>query len=185
MSKFHLLEDDLPWFKTLHALGFAWLGMESKNVVDPADLRALEWDLGVRFDNTTAEMLGEGLIPTSHQKGNRYLSIIARAKMRCISMEQEYSDRGDYDLHWEELVFINEVYSQYKANKNKYDFTDMVELFVEQGTAPTLDVLIVDEAQDLTNVEYQVLISLLNERNRMHNVERNDERDIYKRVPEI
>ena len=119
MSKFHLLEDDLPWFKTLHALGFAWLGMESKNVVDPADLRALEWDLGVRFENTTAEMLGEGLIPTSYQKGNRYLSIIARAKMRCISMEQEYSDRGDYDLHWEELVFINEVYSQYKANKNK------------------------------------------------------------------
>ena len=155
MSKFHLLEDDLPWFKTLHALGFAWLGMESKNVVDPADLRALEWDLGVRFDNTTAEMLGEGLIPTSHQKGNRYLSIIARAKMRCISMEQEYSDRGDYDLHWEELVFINEVYSQYKANKNKYDFTDMVELFVEQGTAPTLDVLIVDEAQDLTPLQWK------------------------------
>ena len=155
MSKFSLLDDDLPWFKTLHALGFAWLGMEKKNVVDPSDLRGLEWELGVRFDNITADMLGEGLIPPSRQKGNRYLSIIGRSKMRCISLEAEYNDLADYELHWEELVFIDRVYANYKSSKNKYDFTDMVELFVEQGTAPQLDVLIVDEAQDLTPLQWK------------------------------
>ena len=50
-SKFNLSDNDLPWFKTLHALGFAWLGMESKNVVESADLQELEWELGVRFDS--------------------------------------------------------------------------------------------------------------------------------------
>ena len=114
-----------------------------------ADLRALEWDLGVRFDNTTTEMLGEGLIPTSYQKGNRYLSIIARAKCGASLWSKNIATVETTTCTGKNLFFINEVYSQYKANKNKYDFTDMVELFVEQGTAPTLDVLIVDEAQDL------------------------------------
>ena len=33
MGKFNLEINDLPWFKTLHALGFAWLGMEKQNVI--------------------------------------------------------------------------------------------------------------------------------------------------------
>lgn len=155
MGKFNLEINDLPWFKTLHALGFAWLSMEKQNVIGPTDLRALEWDLGVRFDSSTAEQMGEGLIPMSHQKGNKYLSIISRAKMRCILLEDEFNDRGDYDLHWEELLHIDRVYADYKADNNKYDFTDMVELFVEQGTAPQLEVLIVDEAQDLTPLQWK------------------------------
>ena len=154
-SKFNLSDNDLPWFKTLHALGFAWLGMESKNVVGPADLQELEWELGVRFDSNTAEQMSDGIIPMSYQKGNKYLSIIARAKMRCISMEEEYNDTADYDLHWEQLVHIDRTYTEYKSDNNKYDFTDMVELFVQQETAPTLDVLIVDEAQDLTPLQWK------------------------------
>ena len=37
-SKFNLSDNDLPWFKTLHALGFAWLGMESTQVLRPPAL---------------------------------------------------------------------------------------------------------------------------------------------------
>ena len=44
------------------------------------------------------------------------------------------------------LKRVNDVYAQYKSDEMKFDYTDMIEMFVKQGTAPTLDVLIVDEA---------------------------------------
>ena len=145
-----LTEKDVPWFKTLHSIGFNWLGMDKRDTIQPADFRKLGQALGMQFDTSTAEALEEGLVPLSAKEGNRYLEIISRAKLRCITMDQEYNDKGDYTLHWSMLKRVNEVYAIYKSDLNKVDYTDMVQMFVDQGTAPTLDVLIVDEAQDLT-----------------------------------
>lgn len=158
-KELRLTEKDVPWFKTLHSIGFNWLGMDKRDTMQPEDFRKLGGVLGLSFDTNTAEIMEEGLVPLSQKEGNRYLEIISRAKLRCITMEQEYSDRGDYTLHWSLLKRVNEVYSLYKSELGKFDYTDMIELFVKQGTAPSLEVLIVDEAQDLTPLQWkQVLI---------------------------
>lgn len=155
-----LTERDVPWFKTLHSIGFNWLGMDKRDTIQPADFRKLGQALGMQFDTSTAEALEEGLVPLSAKEGNRYLEIISRAKLRCITMDQEYNDKGDYTLHWSMLKRVNEVYAIYKSDLNKVDYTDMVQMFVDQGTAPTLDVLIVDEAQDLTPLQWKQVLLL-------------------------
>ena len=94
-------------------------------------------------------------MPLSNKEGNKYLEIIARSAMRCMTLEEEFNDRADYSLHWENLQHINRAYKAYKAANLRHDYTDMVIEFVNQGTAPTLDVLIVDEAQDLTPLQWQ------------------------------
>ena len=162
-SELKLTEKDVPWFKTLHSIGFNWLGMETKETVQPADFRQLGEILGMAFDRSTAEVMEEGMVPLSMKEGNRYLEVISRAKLRCISMEQEYNDRGDYDLHWSMVKRVDQVYAAYKSDNGKFDYTDMVELFVKQGTSPVLDVLIVDEAQDLTPLQWKQ-VTILKER---------------------
>ena len=154
-AELQLTEKDVPWFKTLHSIGFNWLGMDSKETIDSVDFYKLSEELGMSFDRGTAKMMEDGLVPLSAKEGNRYLEIISRAKLRCISMEEEYNDRADYDLHWTMLKRVNDVYAQYKSDEMKFDYTDMIEMFVKQGTAPTLDVLIVDEAQDLTPLQWR------------------------------
>ena len=39
--------------------------------------------------------------------------------------------------------------------KNKLDFIDMIEKFIEEGTSPKFDVLIIDEAQDLVPLQWK------------------------------
>ncbi len=162
-SSLQLTENDVPWFKTLHSIGFNWLGMEKTETIQPSDLRMLSNILGMEFDRSTAQTMEEGLIPVSMKEGNRYINMISRAKLRCISLEEEYNDVGDYDLHWSMLCRVDQVYQQYKSDNGKFDFTDMIELFVKQGTAPLLDVLIVDEAQDLTPLQWKQ-VNILKER---------------------
>jgi len=154
-AELNLSERDLPWFKTLHSIGFNWLGMKPAETIGPADFKLLGNILGMAFDSGTAESLDEGMIPLSQKEGNRYLEVIAKAKLKCISLEDEFNHRGDYNLHWSMLKHIDETYAVYKADQGKFDYTDMVELFVQQGTAPVLDVLIVDEAQDLTPLQWR------------------------------
>jgi superfamily I DNA/RNA helicase len=154
-TQLNLTEKDMPWFKTLHSMGFNWLGMDSAETMQPADFRKLGDILGMSFDTGTAEIMEEGLVPLSMKEGNRYLEIIARSKLRCISLEEEFNDKADYNLHWSMLKRLETVYGMYKSDTGKFDYTDMIELFVKQGTGPALEVLIVDEAQDLTPLQWK------------------------------
>ena len=47
---------------------------------------------------------------------------------------------------------IEDTFTKYKKMKNKLDFIDMIEKFIEEGTSPKFDVLIIDEAQDLVQL---------------------------------
>ena len=87
-AELQLTEKDVPWFKTLHSIGFNWLGMDSKETIDSVDFYKLSEELGMSFDRGTAKMMEDGLVPLSAKEGNRYLEIISRAKVRCISMER-------------------------------------------------------------------------------------------------
>ena len=158
-----LTEKDVPWFRTLHSIGFNWLGMEKHETIQPSDLRVLSNILGMEFDRSTAEIMEEGMIPMSMREGNRYLNVISRSKLRCVSLEEEYNDLGDYDLHWSMLRRVEQIYQEYKSDTGKFDFTDMIELFVNQGTGPALEILIVDEAQDLTPLQWKQ-VNILKER---------------------
>lgn len=154
-AELNLGEKDLPWFKTLHSIGFNWLGMKPAETIGPGDFKALGEMLGMAFDTNTADSLDEGMVPMSRKEGNRYLEVIARSKLKCISLEEEFNHQADYDLYWSMMTHLDETYSMYKSEQGKFDYTDMVEMFVQQGTAPTLDVLIVDEAQDLTPLQWR------------------------------
>ena len=77
-SELQLSEKDVPWFKTLHSIGFNWLGMDKEETIQSSDFRKLGQVLGMAFDSSTADTLNEGLIPISSKEGNKYLEIIAR-----------------------------------------------------------------------------------------------------------
>ena len=150
-----LSDKDVPWFRTLHSTGFQWLGMKTEEVISRYDFKQLGLELGLIFDNNTAAALADGLLPASVQEGNKYLEQIGRATLRMISLEEQYNDSQNYNLSWPMLRKVNEMYALYKSENGKYDYTDMIKQFVDQGSAPSLDVLIVDEAQDLTPLQWE------------------------------
>jgi superfamily I DNA/RNA helicase len=149
-----LTPQEIPWFRTLHSIGYRWLGMRDENMMTRYDFNKLGNAIGVTFDSNTATNLNDGLLAKSFKEGNKYLEIIGRATMRKVSLEKQYDQVADHDLHWSFLNKIKTMYTDYKKENNKYDFTDMIELFVKGGTSPELDLLIVDEAQDLSPLQW-------------------------------
>jgi len=153
-SALNLTEKDTPYFRTLHSMGFHWLGMKTNEMVNAYDLAQIGQDIGLAFDNRDV-FDDDGLMMQSVKDGNKYLTIINRAAMRGVSLEEEYRITADYNLHLPLVEKLNAMYTSYKAETGKHDFTDMIKLMVEQGTAPMLDLLIVDEAQDLTPLQWK------------------------------
>lgn len=149
-----LTPQDTPYFRTLHSMGFMWLGMRKDQIINIYDLKQIGLEMGMVFDNK--EVYDEdGQLQLSVKEGNKYLTLIQRAKMRMISLLDEFNDNADHKMHWQLLVKLDKLYQNYKREMGKFDFTDMIEQMVLQGTGPNLDILIVDEAQDLTPLQWE------------------------------
>jgi len=153
-NAFALQEKDTPYFRTLHSMGFQLLGMRKEEIIGVYDLKQIGAEMGMVFD-TNNVYDDDGVLQMSAKEGNKYLTLINRAHMRCVSLEQEYNDNGDHNIKWPLLEKLDRVYTSYKQSSGKYDFTDMIRLMVMQNQGPRIEVLIVDEAQDLTPLQWQ------------------------------
>ena len=154
-AELNLTEEDTPWFRTLHSTGFQWLGFNKDQVMSKYDFNNIGNEVGLVFDTNTARNSQDGLINVSAREGNKYLEIIHRSIMRCVSLEEQFNETEDYTLHWTLLNKLNAIYHNFKKENDKVDFTDMIKGFVRGGSSPSLDLLIVDEAQDLTPLQWR------------------------------
>jgi superfamily I DNA/RNA helicase len=84
-----LTPKQIPWFRTLHSIGYQWLGMKDENMMTKYDFNKLGQELGLTFDSNTATSMSDGLITSSFNKGNKYLEDIGRATMRKISLAEQ------------------------------------------------------------------------------------------------
>tara|TARA_R110000764_G_scaffold66950_3_gene139416 strand:+ start:2306 stop:3835 length:1530 start_codon:yes stop_codon:yes gene_type:complete len=157
-TKFNLTKNDFPHFRTLHATGYHGLGLERGDVMSREDYKVLGSLLGVAFDGADATSIDDGMsIPSMGGSGAKYLQLIMRAVYRERTLDYEYNYEGDYSLNFAKLQQISKQLGEYKVKKNKVDFTDMISSYVDISETPYLDLLIVDEAQDLTPLQWTMV----------------------------
>jgi len=156
---FNLTEDDLPYFRTLHSLAFRKLGLKKDQVMQPRHYKALGKRLG--FPVTYAEHQEDhGGFFTSDSE---FLQIINLAKVRNITLEQQYNKREHtQDLELDKLHDIAEALRIYKKEHNLIDFNDMILDFVKSDLSPKFDVVFIDEAQDLSLMQWDMTKSIWN-----------------------
>ena len=91
---------------------------------------------------------------------NPILNEINLARIRGSDLRQHYNQCG-LDIEWYHFEFVERSYRHYKRSKDLLDFTDLLEMAVtEHERLPALDVLIVDEAQDLSRLQWQMVEAL-------------------------
>ncbi len=81
------------------------------------------------------------------------------ARVKCVPLRQQYDSNFD-NLDWEKVERISRGLAQFKKDRGLIDYTDMLRLFIERGTPPRLKKLIVDECQDLSQLQWQVILFL-------------------------
>lgn len=154
--KFGISSKDLPYFKTIHSLCFKALGLKSSEVLEGKKLRDFGDLMGIAISDFIS--LEEGSV-FGFQKGDRILFMENLARVRGVPLRHQY-DLNDDDLSWWEVERIGTGLRLYKEQHNMYDYTDMLSLFIEKGYQPELDVLFVDEAQDLSPLQWRVVDKL-------------------------
>ncbi len=157
-AAFDLTAKDLPYFRTLHSLGMSLLGMRGSDVMTQAEWKDFGKGLGIDIVGTSDRSSQDGLIVAPSIGGDKYVNLIERAIMRCIPLEKEFAEASDWTLSWPMMRKVEEELALYKSIHNKISFVDMINQFVcTMNQGPRAELLIVDEAQDLTPLQWRMV----------------------------
>lgn len=149
-------EADLPYFRTLHSLCFRLCGLTSSLVIGPEGYAELGERLGLELTGKHERGQVEELPP-----GDRALALDGLARARLRPLKEAWEEHAaDLDLDWELVDVVARGLKRYKGLNGLVDYTDMLERFLEKGVAPELDLLLVDEAQDLSPLQWRVVENL-------------------------
>jgi DNA helicase-2/ATP-dependent DNA helicase PcrA len=144
---------DLKYFRTLHSLAFTRLGLSKSQVMQDEHYEDIGRKLGIEVTVYSDGQEKTGFVDSNSE----YFNLINAARIKELSVEQEYntamySDNLDKRL----LPILQEEVSNYKKAFELVDFTDMIEKFIVSGLCPKLDVAFIDEAQDLSPIQWKM-----------------------------
>lgn len=152
-AKFNLSPSALPWFRTLHSLAYRQTGVQRAQVMSPRHLREFGTMIGVEIDGYL-DMAEGGQLST--KRGDRMSFIDQLARVRMRNLEDEWRLSGE-NTPFFAVERFSRMLAKYKHERGLIDFTDMLVNFCSEGAAPSLDLLCVDEAQDLSTLQWRAI----------------------------
>jgi superfamily I DNA/RNA helicase len=152
-----LTENQLIFFSTIHSICYRQMGLAKEFVVKgPKDLEDFAERYGIEFSKSarTMDWETESCMPTGgYEMGDQMLAFDHWRRHRKLDLESAHKLWPDYLDYWE-LQRFSVGYRRWKDNEGYYDFTD----FLAGEVAPLpVDVVIVDEAQDLSPLQWDCL----------------------------
>ena len=156
-ARFSLSRSTLRYFNTLHAAAFRHLGLNTSQVFTGKRIRefgeAFGYDLHVgqsSDDGTYTSFYGDDLILFMEN-----LSRITLLPLETIVYANNYMFPDT-----ERIYQVIKDFKHYKEENGLYDFTDMLTEFIKTDDPPRLEVLVIDEAQDLSELQW-LMVELL------------------------
>ena len=147
-------KSDLPYFRTLHSLAFRLVGLTTDQLMGPEHYREIENRIG--FDLAGGTTHGDDFT-TAIKRESEILRLITLARLRRTTLHSEYN-HSNIKYSWTEVNYVAAAVAQYKKSNGLYDFTDMLELLVAKGPqiCPPLRLCLLDEAQDLSPLQWEI-----------------------------
>ena len=153
--KTELTKKDIRYFQTLHSLAFNTLGLKEENVMQELNYKVIGETCGIQIKYASYETNNWNGIFSSDSE---YLSMINLARVREISVMDQL-DRNEHlsRIERDKLDAIEQEINSYKKVFGLIDFTDMIQKFLDKGVSPKFDVIFVDEAQDLSLIQWSMI----------------------------
>ena len=158
-EKFNLdAQDDLPFFRTLHSLAFRTLGIKREQVLQTRDYKDFGSKVGINIKLTHAN---NSDADGTFNSDNEYLKLINKACVTERDVMDVYDDNNHYlDIERDTLYLIDRELKRYKQETGMLDYGDMLTRFINEDVAPKFDVLFIDEAQDLSPLQWKMVRAL-------------------------
>lgn len=159
-KKYEIHSKELPYFRTLHSLCLSLI--PEAEIMNNGHWKGLAKKTGLWFSFFKKD---SEAMPVSSRAGDKLRTLYELSRLRQESLaktlENEYKDPGsDRAITLPMLVkFVKDV-EQFKLLHDCMDFTDMLEIWVKEGWVPPVTHVIVDEAQDFSKLQWQVIEKL-------------------------
>jgi len=155
LADFGLTLSDVPNFRTLHSLCMRYCGMNSGTILQGGKIREFSQWIGEKISGRHS-VDGQW---AGYDRGDRLMFMVNLARIRRVPLRELYEQDHD-ELDWLTVERFDRGLRVYKAENGLHDFSDMLEQFVATSAGPRLEVLLVDEAQDLSLLQWDAVRKL-------------------------
>jgi len=143
-EQFSVMKKGMPYFKTLHSLAYQYAGVNHSNLMDRSKYYDFSRKLGMSFT---------GYYDAELQGGDdKYLFWNDLYRNNKVYSRKLYETLDTQKAH-----FVMSQYLKYKQTFGYVDYTDLIERFVNNTTIVPVEVAIIDEAQDLTSLQWKMV----------------------------
>ena len=147
------IDNDLCYFRTLHSYAFKQLGMVKEKMMGRDNYKEFGQKCGIPI-KTASYSESDG----TFNSDNEYLTIINTARVKRMDLLDYYDSRQNIlDIERDTLFLIAEELKRYKKEKRLKDFNDLIEDFIDKDSQHSFKVLFIDEAQDLSLIQWEMV----------------------------
>jgi DNA helicase-2/ATP-dependent DNA helicase PcrA len=177
-ERFGIDPENLPHFRTIHSFAFRHLNMRRDQVFGWPHIRELGRMLGIDFK-------GRGEVEDGDTYGmnsaDRLLFLEGLARNVKRPLKEIWNEAFEDEVDWWELERFAKALALFKKSRMLSDFTDLLERFCASPphSMPELDLLIVDEAQDLSLLQWDAVEMLASKAKVIHTAG-DDDQAIYR-----
>ena len=167
-AKFNLDPKELPFFRTLHSMSLAMSDIRTEQVMQKENYKELSLIMG--FELSTDKRIDyNDDIPSIVKANDPILGVINLARLRKVDLRDQYNET-DIEESWNTVSYVAKSLLEYKKQNEVYDFTDMLEQFAQgaEHYCPRFALTFLDEAQDLSALQWDIAHALDAKSDRMY-----------------
>lgn len=151
---------DLPHFRTIHSMAFKALRLSDGDVVGREQLTEFGALMGMEFgDVAYTEQAAEGL--NASATGDQLLAIDNLSRLRGSTPRAVWREAGS-TVEWPVVDQFCRSYREFKRERGLLDFTDVLQEYATRGEPLAVDVALIDEAQDLSTLQWHAALRAVN-----------------------
>lgn len=150
-------EKDMVHIRTIHSMTFRAVKASAQQMMDPAKYR----DFGTKsgFSLKGYYSVDEGFT----SKDDDFIGI-----EQLYRNNRRYCDRILDGIDHKRFLMYMQLYRKYKDTFRYLDFTDLLDLYIQKDCHENVRIAIIDEAQDLTTLQWRVVMQAFRDVERMH-----------------
>lgn len=159
---------DLVFFRTLHSLALTMSDIRPEQVMQEENYRELSRAIGVELGAQKNTSIDDD-VPSMVASSDPILGLINLSRLCKSDLREEYN-KSNIDEEWNTVFHVSKCLKEYKESMGLYDFTDMLEQFATNGNTfcPEFDLCFLDEAQDLSPLQWDIAHLLDTKSKRMY-----------------
>lgn len=149
-------QKDLFYFRTLHSFALTLSDIRPEQVMQPENYRELSQAIGVTLHSNKVTDIDDYLDDVT-KNHDPIVGLINLARIKKTDLRSEYN-KSTIEEDWNTVNFVAKSLHGYKEANGLYDFTDMLQNFVDHGHrfCPPFNLCFLDEAQDLSPLQWDI-----------------------------